>query len=68
MLIFLQYKKSKYMYMYNVNISEIRWKLCVQFVISWIAILFLNGAKCEIDTRTFSGHSRKKWKKVRIVG
>jgi hypothetical protein len=25
----------------------------VQFVISWIAILFLNGAKCEIDTRTF---------------
>jgi hypothetical protein len=54
MLIFLQYKKSKYMYMYmyNVNISEIRWKLCVQFVISWIAILFLNGAKCENDTRT----------------
>jgi hypothetical protein len=23
------------------------------FVISWIAILFLNGAKCENDTRTF---------------
>jgi hypothetical protein len=25
----------------------------VQFVISWITILFSNGAKCEIDTRTF---------------
>jgi hypothetical protein len=54
---------------------EIMDALCVQFVITWIAILFLNGAKYEIDTHTFIliwylfiGHSRKKWKNVHIVG
>jgi hypothetical protein len=32
---------------------EILGSLCIQFAVSWIAIIFLNKAKCENDTRTF---------------
>ena len=49
--------------------------LCVQFVFSWIVILFLNGVKCENDRLTFIINLililtkiHKKKEKVHIVG